>query len=165
MSKKIRHDGNTKTGKEEWLTPPWVIEAFGPFDLDPCAPIVRPWNTAAKHYTIEDNGLIQPWNGKVWINPPYDDCLTWFNLAAEHGNAIGTCFVRTETKWFKEAIWQKATAILWKYGRLNFYNVDGTPGKTGSGIGSIFMAYGRQNAARLLKVSETIIPGHFQMLR
>jgi len=33
--------------KDEWLTPPDIIKALGPFDLDPCAPIVRPWPTAA----------------------------------------------------------------------------------------------------------------------
>lgn len=40
--------------KDEWLTPPGVIQAIGPFDLDPCAPISRPWDMAAKHYTVED---------------------------------------------------------------------------------------------------------------
>jgi len=29
---------------------------------------VRPWDTAAKHYTINDNGLQQPWAGRVWLN-------------------------------------------------------------------------------------------------
>ena len=46
---------NMKT--DEWLTPPEIIKALGPFDLDPCSPINRPWDTARKHYTIENNGL------------------------------------------------------------------------------------------------------------
>jgi hypothetical protein len=25
------------------LTPRWIIDALGPFDLDPCAATVRPW--------------------------------------------------------------------------------------------------------------------------
>lgn len=34
---------------DEWLTPPNIIINLGPFDLDPCAPVIRPWNTAIKH--------------------------------------------------------------------------------------------------------------------
>lgn len=39
-------------GHDEWLTPPEILRALGAFDLDPCAPVVRPWETAAKHYTV-----------------------------------------------------------------------------------------------------------------
>lgn len=31
----FRHDRNLERGKEEWLTPPDIIQTFGPFDLDP----------------------------------------------------------------------------------------------------------------------------------
>jgi hypothetical protein len=74
-------------GKDEWLTPPEIVRALGPFDLDPCAPIVRPWDTAAQHYTIQDNGLNQPWAGRVWLNPPYGrEAIHWMARLAEHGN-------------------------------------------------------------------------------
>lgn len=45
-------------GKNEWLTPPDIIKALGPFDLDPCTPAAqfRPWPTAVNHYSFEDNG-------------------------------------------------------------------------------------------------------------
>lgn len=49
--------------KDEWLTPPHIMTALGKFDLDPCAPINRPWATADKHYTVEDDGLSQVWGG------------------------------------------------------------------------------------------------------
>lgn len=52
--------------KDEWLTPPEIIESLGPFDLDPCAPVNPPWKMADRHYTIKDNGLMQPWAGRVW---------------------------------------------------------------------------------------------------
>lgn len=32
-----------KSGTVEWLTPPEIIAALGPFDLDPCAPIEQPY--------------------------------------------------------------------------------------------------------------------------
>jgi len=49
--------------KDEWLTPPHILDALGDFDLDPCAPVCRPWSTARNHYTIEDNGMLSPWAG------------------------------------------------------------------------------------------------------
>lgn len=53
------------------------IRALGPFDLDPCSPVGRPWDTAAQHHTIHDNGLLKPWSGRVWLNPPYASALLW----------------------------------------------------------------------------------------
>ncbi len=68
----------TTSGRTEYLTPKHVIDAIGPFDLDPCASVVRPcasvvrpWPTAAKHYTKYDDGLAQSWEGFVWLNPPF----------------------------------------------------------------------------------------------
>ena len=62
---------SAKMKNDEWLTPPEILRALGPFDLDPCAPIARPWETAATHYTAEDDGLSKPWAGRVWCNPPF----------------------------------------------------------------------------------------------
>ena len=67
----VTFEGNTSTGKDEWLTPPEIVKSLGEFDLDPCSPIERPWDTAKNHFTINDNGLIQNWFGRVWCNPPY----------------------------------------------------------------------------------------------
>ena len=57
--------------KDEWLTPPFILDAFPQFDLDPCAPINPPWEMAKQTFTIEDNGLQKDWFGNVWCNPPY----------------------------------------------------------------------------------------------
>jgi len=51
----------TKINKtNEWLSPPEIVKVLGPFDLDPCSPVYRPWPTAREHYTIIDNGLLIP---------------------------------------------------------------------------------------------------------
>ena len=63
---------NTNTeNHDEWLTPPEIIKALGEFDLDPCSPVNRPWDTAKKHFTKFDDGLNKEWDGRVWVNPPY----------------------------------------------------------------------------------------------
>lgn len=45
----VTFEGKSSTGKNEWLTPPHILRRLGPFDLAPCAPINRPWNTAEHH--------------------------------------------------------------------------------------------------------------------
>ena len=67
----------TKTsGKTEWYTPTKYVEAarvvLGGIDLDPatCAQ-AQETVRAAEFYTIEDEGLLQEWRGRVFMNPPY----------------------------------------------------------------------------------------------
>lgn len=56
---------------DEWYTPKEIIDALGKFDLDPCAPVNPLWQTATQMYNKNDNGLLQEWVGRVWLNPPY----------------------------------------------------------------------------------------------
>jgi len=64
------------SGSSEWYTPPHIlnlaIELLGRIDLDPASNPGEPWVTAAQHFTKEDDGLSRPWNGRVWLNPPWD---------------------------------------------------------------------------------------------
>jgi len=139
----------TKAGKDEWLTPPGIIAALGPFDLDPCAPIKRPWDTALHHYTVIDNGLSLPWEGRVWCNPPYGtEAGLWLKRCTDHGNAVALTFARTETKMFFESVWNKADAVFFFQGRIQFYHVTGQRGGN-AGAASILIAYGQHNAEAL----------------
>lgn len=61
----VRNFNTNTDNNDEWLTPPEILRALGPFDLDPAAPIVRPWDMAARHYTKIDDGMSQPWEGRV----------------------------------------------------------------------------------------------------
>ena len=137
-------------GKDEWLTPPEIIAALGPFDLDPSSPIKRPWATAEHHYTVIDNGLMQPWHGRVWCNPPYGaEAAKWLERLAAHGRGTALIFARTETKMFVDHVWKKATALLFIYGRLHFHHVDGTRAAANGGAPSVLIAYGEDDASRL----------------
>lgn len=140
--------------KEEWITPKYIIDAFGYgfFDLDPCAAVKQPWSCARGAYTIEQNGLIKKWYGNVWLNPPYGNKTgKWLSKLAEHGSGIALIFARTETRDWFEHIWQKATAILFIEGRLYFHHVNGEVAKSNSGAPSALIAYGKDNAQALLK--------------
>lgn len=138
---------------EVWLTPPHVLRALGPFDLDPCACMEpRPWATAAKHYTREDNGLLKPWGGRVWLNPPYGGpsvIMPWLRRMAAHGCGTLLIFARTETEAFHEYVWPAASAILFLRGRLFFCRPDGTRAKANAGAPSCLVAYGYKDAIAL----------------
>lgn len=149
--------------KDEWLTPPDITDRLGPFDLDPCSPINRPWPTAAKHYTLLDDGLIQPWAGRVWCNPPYGRMAAdWLARLAEHGNGMALIFARTETEMFFDHVWARASALLFLRGRLHFHHVDGTRAASNAGAPSVLVAYGNNNAFSLLNCG---IPGRYVELR
>jgi hypothetical protein len=129
------NDFNSNTeNKDEWLTPPEIIKALGPFDLDPCAPTpeTRPWDTATNHFCVRDNGLAQPWEGRVWCNPPYGrETFKWLDKLADHdGGGIALIFARTETVGFHRSIWAKAHSVFFFKGRLRFYHVTGEKGGT-----------------------------------
>ena len=142
---------SSRMGKDEWLTPPEIIKALGLFDLDPCSPINRPWDTAKKHYTIEDNGFMKQWEGRVWCNPPYGrETGKWLNKCFSHENAIALIFARTETKdWFNH-IWHSAHSILFIEGRLYFHHVDGTRAKANSGAPSALISYNAENTLSII---------------
>lgn len=147
---------NAKTGSDVWLTPPHVIDALGPFDLDPCAaPEPRPWPTAARHIARPDDGLAAEWSGRVWCNPPYSSPWKWLARLSAHGNGIALIFARTETRGFVSQVWRRADAILFIEGRLTFHRPTGQPGKANSGAPSCLVDYGPANIATLNRAVES----------
>lgn len=152
-------------GGDEWLTPPYILEALGHFDLDPCAPEShnRPWPMADSHFTKEDDGLVQEWFGRVWLNPPYGrETHKWVRKLAEHGNGIALIFARTETGTWFPWIWRKADALLFLDSRISFYRTDGARSSSNAGAPSTLVAYGQHNATSLLcsGLSGMFVPLH-----
>lgn len=159
-------------GKDEWLTPREIIRALSEgnlsgemFDLDPCAPVTRPWEMAKAHYTEQDNGMIKPWAGRVWCNPPYKEAAQWLARCAEHGNAIAMVFARTETRMFFDHVWRSADAVLFLKGRVTFFNVDGSKPKWTGGGPSCLVAWGDCNVDALeYAVENDLLDGHLVYL-
>jgi hypothetical protein len=152
-------------GKDEWLTPPFILRALGPFDLDPCAPVLRPWSMATEHYTALDDGLSKPWFGRVWLNPPYGRpqiVAPWLRRMVSHNRGSALIFARTETEMFFEAVWNAGTAVLFIRNRLVFHHVDGRPAEHNGGAPSALVAYGADDADRLESCG---IEGHLVRLR
>ena len=132
---------------DEWLTPQDVLLQLGSFDLDPCAPIVRPWDTAKHHYTILDNGLSKQWFGRVWLNPPYGNAMKeWLRLMSEHGNGISLIFNRSDRNDVQDYCLQKADSMLLVRQRFTFCRTDGSKASANGGAPNVLFSYGEMNA-------------------
>lgn len=153
----------------DWLTPPEIVRALGPFDTDPAASCsqvhavdqVFPKNPpcAAKSYCKHDSGLGHGWEGRVWLNPPYDDTIgLWMRAMQVHGDGVALVFARTETIWFQQTVFgldtkvAPATAIKFLKGRITFLKPDGSDSLYSFGAPSVLIAYGHENAERLRKL-------------
>lgn len=136
---------------DEWLTPPEIIEKLGTFDLDPCSPIDRPWDTAKNHFNIRDDGLKKGWFGRVWLNPPFNKMLRWqwMRKMSEHNNGIMLIPAACETKPFAKYVWGKASGILFLRKRPHFYYINGDRAKANSGCSICLIAYGDKNLTAL----------------
>jgi hypothetical protein len=145
-----------KEGKDEWLTPPYILKALGDFDLDPCSPINRPWDVAKNHYTYLDNGLMMPWEGRVFCNPPYGkETGKLMHKCAWHKNVTALIFARTDTSYWHDYIFKYAKSVLFMKGRTNFYHIDGTEGGR-AGAPSALVAFDSTNTYHLIKANRTI---------
>jgi site-specific DNA-methyltransferase (adenine-specific) len=112
----------TRSESPEWPTPQWLVDQlaaeFGPFDTDPAA--TRSNAKAPRFYTIEDDGLTQPWPGRVWLNPPYGRTIAaWMAKARDEvadGNADRVvCLVpaRVDTKWWRDSTRSASLVRIW----------------------------------------------------
>ena len=141
----------------EWYTPRAIVEALGPFDLDPCAAPFRLWDTAAVHYTRLENGLRRSWRSawgpvRVFLNAPYGNAVAlWIERLAQHGCGTALVFARTETAWWFRSVWPAASALLFLEGRVTFHRPNGDTGRIShsSGGPSVLVAYGLDDADRL----------------
>ncbi len=135
---------------QNWITPKFIIDALGPFDLDPCAADPRPWDCAIVNWS--EGGLDLGWSGCVWLNPPFDryEVGKWVSKLAEHGNGIALLHARTEAEWFRP-VWHKASAMLFLFDRLHFHYPDGSRAKANSGAPVCLVAFGKICFNRLRK--------------
>lgn len=136
---------------DRWLTPTSVVEALGEFDLDPCG---APNHVLAKHTYLQENGddgLSDPWFGRVWMNPPYGRTMRkWVERLVEHGE--GTCLIPVAmgTKLWQEVVLLEASAIHFYRHRIKFLRRDGKDDDMVSPQASAIVAFGNADADALL---------------
>lgn len=109
----------------EWPTPRALFVEleliFGGFTLDPCATAENA--KCARFFTKEDDGLSQPWSGKVFMNPPYGrEIGKWVKKAWEESQrgALVVCILpaRVDTRWWHD--YASKGYVYFLRGRLKF---------------------------------------------
>ena len=80
----------------EWSTPRDLFDELDEefhFDLDTAS--THENALCDRHYTIEEDGLVQPWEGNVWCNPPYGRKIgEWVKKGALSNLGGGNCNAR-----------------------------------------------------------------------
>lgn len=140
----VKHE-STAPVSVEWFTPPWVYEALDcTFDMDPASPGLHrvPWSPARRHLTKKEDGLASPWEGSVWLNPPYltRTNVKWMQRFVDHHHGIALMSSRTDAAWF-QLVGSAADKLLFTDGRIEFidenWKVQASPG-----AGHVFFAFG-----------------------
>lgn len=69
--------------------------------MDVAAPITAEFRTcpARRYLTVLDDGLNEPWDGLVWMNPPYSSPRSWVERFAVHRNGMALLPAAKGTPW------------------------------------------------------------------
>lgn len=113
---------------DAWYTPSWVFEGLGvTFDIDVASPDGGlSWLPTKAFYAVADDGLLQPWHGLVWCNPPYSDPKPWCARWAQHRD--GFLLIRSDLSTeASHAAFAAASSIYVPSKRINFVNGAGAP--------------------------------------
>lgn len=135
---------------DDWYTPAYIFDALGcRFDMDVAAPIDGPRYVPTSRW-LSSGGLTAPWDGFVWMNPPFGHQSTkraWLRRFFGHGNGIALVPDRTSAPWWQEFA-PMASAILFVAGKIKFERPDGTVGES-PGTGTCLFAAGERAASVL----------------
>jgi phage N-6-adenine-methyltransferase len=138
-------------GDYDWYTPEKYIVAardvLGEIDLDPASSDKANTRVMARTiYTVADDGLLQDWHGRVWLNPPYGGAQADFTQKLvdeyEAGRVDEAILLvnsnATDTRWFAP-LWDHV--LCFTDHRINF---DGllNQGASSSTHGSVFVYFG-----------------------
>ena len=135
-------------GPVEWGTPNHIFDALDElykFDLDPCAGKAR-YAKCEVHFTPHEDGLKQPWNGRVFLNPPYGRHLKYWMKKASLELTVGDAEVIVAlipasigTQWFHEYVFPHIKKMIFVRGRVSFIDLDGTKNAVSANHDSIIV--------------------------
>jgi len=124
----------------EFYTPAYIVEAareaMAWIDLDPASCAAANEIVKAKNfYSLKDDGLKQPWHGRVWLNPPYTRGVIDKFVQKLYSAVNGSCTVdravvlvnnATETWWFQRLL-ELQSGICFLNHRVSFLGPDLQP--------------------------------------
>lgn len=162
----------SEISSDNWYTPAWLIdlarEVMGWIDTDPASCLkANAIIKASTFYTKQHDGLIEDWQGRVWLNPPYSMplieqftarlCETYFS-----GSVTAACVLTrnaTETKWC-QLLLTNCDCFCLLNKRVSFWHPDKPVGT--DKCGHILFYFGGNTEAfyRLLNPHGLVFKGH-----
>ena len=124
------------SGEIEWYTPPDLIEAardcMGGIDLDPASSDeAQQAVKGTRFFSVTDDGLSQPWDGRVWLNPPYaQPVINQFVEKVTTEPIDQACVLvnnATDTKW-GQTLLASGSIVCFLKSRVRFVSPRGTAG-------------------------------------
>lgn len=118
---------NAGPSEQRYGTPPHLVRAIElemrrRFDLDAGA---EAWSAKAERfYTIDDDGLAQPWAPFTFYNPPYSDQQTWLGKAVREAAlrgvlSVGLVQAAVSNRYFRPATYEVGTIDFYE-GRIAY---------------------------------------------
>jgi hypothetical protein len=106
--------------RDDYYTPKWIFDRMGlTFDLDVSSPPGGiEWLPATRYFTQEDDGLVQPWSGRVWMNPPYSQSTPWVRKFIEHHHGVAL-LPHAKSAWHP-LLWATDAALVVPEAYFNF---------------------------------------------
>lgn len=144
------------SASDRWDTPPDLVADLAsvfPWDLDVCAE--RP-NVCDRFYSPADNGLVMPWRGLCWCNPPYGRGIgAWvrrahdavYSLPAGDLAVVMLLPARTDPAWWQNFI-GGASFVVFIRGRLKFGG-----SKNSAPFPSAFVVFGKISYVQARKLA------------
>jgi site-specific DNA-methyltransferase (adenine-specific) len=122
----MKLDALFSSDSDEWETPDAFFAKLNTefnFTIDVCATAENA--KCREFYSKETNGLAQPWDGRVWCNPPYSQIALWVAKAfqekqrRENESIVMLIPSRTDTAYWHDFV-MRAYDVRFIRGRLKF---------------------------------------------
>lgn len=162
---KAKFEYSANRDRVNYLTPRWITDALGPFDMDVAASKERPWDIGKVCFEGEhvggQCGLKTPWKGFVWCNPPFSKRSgenAFIQKMADHQNGVALINVKTATALWQNIVFPHAASVLFLRKRVVFLDTVGE--STGGTFGNqCLIAFGERAQKNLKKLKSH---GHLQ---
>ena len=114
------NDGLLSSVKQDWETPQDDFDKWNKkynFTFDPCCTLDNCKCPDGLFHDLDQDGLTEPWRGRVFMNPPYSASKLWVPKAYHEARRPGVKFVigllpaRTDTEVFHKYIWHQPYAV------------------------------------------------------
>jgi len=118
---------------DDWYTPEQFMDIVrealgGTIDLDPASHVIANRVVQAQRiFTIDQNGLTQPWEGRIWLNPPFSDWPRWADKVLSELDSIEAIVMlgatRTLTAQYFRPLLERSDGFCIITGRTPFWGI------------------------------------------